>query len=127
MAVRRKPKMFPDAVKDMARAKQVPDTPQTRSPAYRLAFADPEFLTREELRPVRVQLELLKPELTLIEHGIESTIVLFGERFWRQIIDWEALATSGTINPADLEIFRFVETADEAFNAIREWEAPAFT
>ena len=35
------------------------DTPQTRHPAYRLAFADTDFLLREELRPVRFQLELL--------------------------------------------------------------------
>lgn len=43
-----------------------------------LAFADLNFMTREELRPVRVQLELLKPELTLQDHGIEDTIVFFG-------------------------------------------------
>ena len=57
---------------------QVPDTPQTRAPAYRLAFADEEFLCRDELRPVRLQLELLKPQLVMDERGIESTIVLFG-------------------------------------------------
>ena len=37
------------------------ETPQTRHPAYRLAFRDTDFLLREELRPVRFQLELLKP------------------------------------------------------------------
>jgi uncharacterized protein (TIGR00730 family) len=46
--------------------------------AYRLAFADREFLLREELRPVRMQLELLKPEMVQKELGIESTIVVFG-------------------------------------------------
>ncbi len=46
--------------------------------AYRLAFTDSEFLLREELRPVRMQLELLKPELVQKEAGIESTIVIFG-------------------------------------------------
>jgi hypothetical protein len=46
--------------------------------AYRLAFTDTEFLLREELRPVRMQLELLKPELVQQEQGIESTIVIFG-------------------------------------------------
>ncbi len=63
---------------DMDRAKQVPDTPQTRAPAYRLAFDDPAFLCREELRAVRLQLELLKPETLLAERGIRSTVVLFG-------------------------------------------------
>jgi len=46
--------------------------------AYKLAFTDNDFLLREELRPVRVQLELLKPELIQRELGIESTIVVFG-------------------------------------------------
>jgi len=46
--------------------------------AYRLAFTDTAFLLREELRPVRMQLELLKPELVQREMGIESTIVIFG-------------------------------------------------
>jgi uncharacterized protein (TIGR00730 family) len=49
-----------------------------QSPSYRLAFQDPEFLLRDELRPVRLQLELLKPELILQEHQIESAIVVFG-------------------------------------------------
>ncbi len=46
--------------------------------AYRLAFTDNDFLLRDELRPVRMQLELLKPELVQKEHGIESTLVIFG-------------------------------------------------
>jgi uncharacterized protein (TIGR00730 family) len=46
--------------------------------AYRLAFTDTAFLLREELRPVRMQVELLKPELIQQEQGIESTIVIFG-------------------------------------------------
>ncbi len=67
-----------DSHEDRETALEVPDTPQTRSPTYRLAFADADFLCREELRPVRLQLELLKPEMALDEEGIESTIVLFG-------------------------------------------------
>lgn len=69
---------FRDAGLDRSASEQVPDTPQTRAPAYRLAFADEEFLCRDELRSVRLQLELLKPELIMDERGIESTIVLFG-------------------------------------------------
>jgi len=67
-----------DSQEDMEAASHSPDTEQTRAPAYRLAFTDPDFLTREELRPVRLQLELLKPEMLMSEYGIESTIVLFG-------------------------------------------------
>ena len=48
------------------------------SPSYRLAAADPEFLDRDELRPVRMQLELLKPEVILKQQQIDSTIVVFG-------------------------------------------------
>ena len=54
------------------------DTPQTRHPAYRLAFRDIDFLLREELRPVRFQLELLKPEMLLEEAGVGSTLVMYG-------------------------------------------------
>jgi len=71
-------RVFRDAHQDIETARDIPDTPQTRAPAYRLAFADPDFLCRDELRPVRLQLELLKPEMLMSEYGIESTIVLFG-------------------------------------------------
>lgn len=67
-----------DAHADRDATRVVPDTPQTRAPAYRLAFADEDFMCREELRPVRLQLELLKPEMMLDAHSITSTIVLFG-------------------------------------------------
>ncbi|WP_260926357.1 LOG family protein [Novosphingobium sp. 9] len=53
-------------------------TIQTRNPAYRLAFQDTEFLLRDELRPVRFQLELLKPEMLLEEANIGSTLVMYG-------------------------------------------------
>lgn len=261
---------FRDAHQDIEGARTIPDTPQTRAPAYRLAFDDPDFLCREDLRPVRLQLELLKPELMMSEYGVKSTIVLFGgaripdpvdkskartktladlsrfyeearnfarlvterslakgdrsdiivtgggpgvmeagnrgaveaggvsiglnvvlpfeqapneyvtpelcfnfhyfalrkmhflmraraiavfpggfgtldelfesltliqtgrmgkvpvllfgEKFWRSIVDWEALADAGTISADDLELFRFVETAEDAIDAIDTWQ-----
>jgi uncharacterized protein (TIGR00730 family) len=69
---------FRDSHQDVAAADRIPDTAQTRAPAYRLAFTDHDFMCREELRPVRLQLELLKPQMMLDERGIVSTIVLFG-------------------------------------------------
>jgi uncharacterized protein (TIGR00730 family) len=63
---------------DVEKSRQIPVTPQTQSPAYKLAIDDKEFLYREELRPVRLQLELLKPEMLLQERGIRSTVVMFG-------------------------------------------------
>jgi len=53
-------------------------TPQTEHPSYKLAFQDKDFLLREELRPVRFQLELLKPEMILDEAGVGSTLVMYG-------------------------------------------------
>ena len=69
---------FRDSTQDRKEAVNVPDTPQTRSPAYALAFADEDFMCRDELRPVRLQLELLKPELMLDEQNVKSTVVMFG-------------------------------------------------
>ena len=53
-------------------------TPQTAHPAYKLAFRDTDFLLRDELRPVRFQLELLKPEMLLDEARVGSTLVMYG-------------------------------------------------
>ncbi|MEN9410557.1 MAG: hypothetical protein RL216_2531, partial [Pseudomonadota bacterium] len=69
---------FRDSTQDAAAAERLPDTAQTRAPAYRLAFTDTDFLMREELRPVRLQLELLKPQMVLDERGIRSTVVVMG-------------------------------------------------
>ena len=93
---------FRDAYTDRKAAEGVPDTPQTRSPAYGLAFADEEFLCRDELRPVRLQLELLKPEMLMNEAGIESTIVLFGGA---RIPDPVDKASARTQTLADLSRF----------------------
>jgi uncharacterized protein (TIGR00730 family) len=54
------------------------EVPQTQSTAYRLAFQDKDFLLREDLRPVRFQLELMKPEVLLDEAQIVSTFVFYG-------------------------------------------------
>jgi uncharacterized protein (TIGR00730 family) len=77
---------FPTAKEE---AKHLKPSPNYEGPdsAYRLAFTDTDFLLREELRPVRMQLELLKPELVQQELGIHSTIVMFGSA---RIIDREA-------------------------------------
>src|SRR5690606_22689269 len=69
---------FRDSRDDVETFARIPDTPQPRAPAYRLAFTDADFMMREELRPVRLQLELLKPQMIMDERGIESTIVLMG-------------------------------------------------
>ncbi len=71
-------RVFPRARQDAASAEQAISTPQTEHPAYKLAFQDMDFLLREDLRPIRFQLELLKPELLLEEAQIASTFVMYG-------------------------------------------------
>jgi len=68
---------FPTAQQE-AEKKPPPSRYDGPESSYRLAFTDTEFLLREELRPVRMQLELLKPELIQSEQRIETTIVIFG-------------------------------------------------
>ena len=66
--------------------------------------------------------------LTLIQTGRMSRVpfLLFGRAFWEKIINWDALADAGTISAEDLDLFRFVESADEAMHVIDNWEtAPA--
>ncbi|MGD8290543.1 MAG: TIGR00730 family Rossman fold protein [Desulfobacterales bacterium] len=69
---------FPSARDAALSARRHIDSAQCRSISYQLAFQDQDFLLRDELRPVRFQLELLKPELILQEQHIESTVVIFG-------------------------------------------------
>src|SRR3954453_11209431 len=71
-------RIFPTSKVDARAAEHDPSSPQTESVAYKLAFQDTDFLLREDLRPVRFQLELLKPELLLNEAGIGSTFVFYG-------------------------------------------------
>lgn len=75
---KRKKSPFVSAHEEVAATRPCDDTPQCRSASYRLAFQDPDLLLRDELRPVRLQLEVLKPELILQEQHIESTVVVFG-------------------------------------------------
>jgi len=71
-------RVFRPAVQEAENANTNSGTPQTEHPAYRLAFQDMDFLLREDLRPVRFQLELLKPQLILDEAKIASTFVVYG-------------------------------------------------
>ncbi|MEO8313133.1 MAG: LOG family protein, partial [Caldimonas sp.] len=74
-AVRTFPTAQEDAEKEVVSPNARYEGPES---AYRLAFTDVDFLLREELRPIRLQLELLKPELVQDEQGVEATIVFFG-------------------------------------------------
>jgi hypothetical protein len=87
-------RLFPGAREEAETAAQQTSSAQTEDPAYRLAFQDMDFLLREDLRPVRFQLELLKPELLLDEAGIGSTFVMYGSARIPEPSKAEALLTA---------------------------------
>ncbi len=92
---------FRDSQQDRDAASHIPDTPQTRAPSYALAFADDDFMLREELRPVRLQLELLKPELLMNEAKVE---------FDHRAVRWRAHSRTGEEGDrADANLGGFVE------------------
>ncbi len=70
-------RLFRSARQELKHVKQH-STAQATSSAYRLAFIDQDFLLRRELRAVRLQLELLKPELIQHDAKIKATVVVFG-------------------------------------------------
>lgn len=114
---------FPHAHEDARAAKLHVDSDQTRSPSYTLAYQDEEFLLRDELRPVRLQLELLKPELIQQEHHIESTVVIFGSA---RTLDPETaetkLETAGKEaeqNPSDPDVQMRLKRAQQALENSR--------
>lgn len=97
------------------------------SPSYLLAERDTAFLTRPEARPVRMQLELLKPELLLEEHKVVSTIVLFGST---QVVDRQSaearlaraeIALSAA--PQDPRLLRLVERGKRLLDKSHYYEA----
>lgn len=116
----------PSAAEDLRHARHAPATPQTLSPSYQLAFADTEFLLRDELRPVRLQLELLKPELELLERRIESTIVVFGSARIldpeRVAHDLEAAELAAAAQPDDRQLQAELEAARQRMRQARYYE-----
>jgi len=110
---------FPTAEQD-ARAARPPSRYEGPESAYRLAFADTRFLLREELRPVRMQLELLKAEMVQAEHDIRSTIVIFGsariqpgEDAQRSLVEARAAGDAQAIRVAErqAEMARYYDEA----------------
>ena len=72
-------RIFSSAAEDIELSRQKDIyTRQTQSDSYRLAFDDLDFISRDEMRPVRMMLELSKPELILAEHNIRSSVAIFG-------------------------------------------------
>lgn len=61
--------------------------------------------------------------LTLVQTKkiLAIPVVLVGRDFWKKIVRFDLLAEYGLIDPADLDIVRFVDTAEEAWSAIARW------
>jgi uncharacterized protein (TIGR00730 family) len=97
------------------------------SPSYRTVEEDSEFLLRGELRPVRVQLELLKPEIFLEEQNIRSTIVVFGGT---QVVDkhraemrLDRAEKSADAFPENVSLVREVEIAKRILAKSRYYDS----
>lgn len=71
-------------------------------------------------------LDELFETLTLVQtHKMRPfPIVLFGREFWTRLIAWDQLVEEGTISPEDLDLFRFAETAEEAWEFICGYHEP---
>jgi hypothetical protein len=100
---------FKPAAREADFAAHPTPTAQTEHPAYRLAFQDNDFLLLDELRPVRFQLELMKPELLLTEAGIASTFVFYGSARIPGPDEVEALRASADTPERKAVVERLVE------------------
>jgi hypothetical protein len=65
-------------------------------------------------------LDELFETITLVQTGKsrQRPILLFGRAFWEKLINFDHLVDTGMINAADLQLFRFVETAEEAWEVL---------
>jgi uncharacterized protein (TIGR00730 family) len=97
-----------------------------QSPSYRLAEYDVDFLKRKENRPLRMQLELLKTETLLREHGIDATVVVFGgtQLVPRHLA--EAALREARLNadraPSNLKLARTVARAERILSKSRYYD-----
>lgn len=100
--------------------------------ATRLAYADPEFLARDDTRGIRLQLELLKADLDQAAFGIENTVVVFGsarftspEKALERLAEAEASGDTEAVQVArrDVENARHYEQAEAFARLVAEWSA----
>ena len=107
-------------ITDFLNLKKSQISEESSSDSYKFAFDDEAFLARRETIGIRFELELLKPEILLNEHGIEHTITVFGStRFvsYDHALDMEAKATS----PEALEIAKKAVLHSKYYESAREF------
>ena len=114
--------VFPTAAEDLKHACQSEST----ADSYRLAYSDENFLLRDDLRAIRLQLEWLKPDLVQQEQGIESTVVVFGgARFLEREKALEKLQLAKNAlahSPNDAEILKNYKKAETLLNNSRFYD-----
>lgn len=67
-------------------------------------------------------LDELMEILTLVQTmklNKKMTIIVYGEEYWRKVINFEEMARTRMISPEDLNLFKFVNNVDEAFNYLK--------
>lgn len=107
------------------------ETAYDRSSSYELSFMDQQFLLRRELRPLRLQLELLKAEMIQQEHAIKATIVVFGsarmlspDAAEQQLVLWEERRAASPDDPEVEQAWRRARQAmhnSQYYAAAREF------
>lgn len=112
LVLKREKNPLVSASTDAKIAKEQKKTMQSQllnAPAYKLAYQDNDFLLRSEMRFVRLQLELLKPDLLMSEAGVESTVVVFGsarildpEHAQKRLLEAEEQLSDDMANPAKI-------------------------
>src|SRR3954464_14173082 len=112
-------RVFQPAREEAQTAACATQSAQTMDPAYKLAFQDSDFLLREDLRPIRFQLELLKPELLLNEARIESTFVFYGSARIPSPEMADALVAAAT-NPEQEKIAERLKAKSHYYEIARE-------
>jgi uncharacterized protein (TIGR00730 family) len=107
-------------ITDFLNLKKSQISEESSNDSYKFAFDDEAFLARRETIGIRFELELLKPEILLNEHGIEHTITVFGStRFvsYDHALDMEAKATT----PEALEIAKKAVLHSKYYESAREF------
>ncbi|MDR7103591.1 uncharacterized protein (TIGR00730 family) [Croceicoccus sp. BE223] len=114
------PRKFYKAEQEAAFSEGSPThTPQTSHPAYRLAFRDTDFLLRDDLRPVRFQLELLKAETMLEEAGVGSMLVIYGSARIPSPEDADALLATADTDPRGRKVIESLAAKTQYYEEAR--------
>ncbi len=74
----------------------------------------------------RIQVYVRSPQTLSPSHRLAylDPVLLFGRDFWQRMVNFEGLVEKGVISAEDLEIFQYVESAEQAYRAIQDFYPP---